>query len=95
MVLIKFVTFLFLSISWLGVAHAGKLEAPYLYVLGVAQDAGYPQAGCYKPHCLPAWNEFALRRGATSLGLVDPQANRKYLFEATPNLPSQLFALEQ
>ena len=25
-------------------------EAPYLYVLGVAQDAGFPQAGCYKSH---------------------------------------------
>ena len=22
---------------------------PYLFVLGVAQDAGYPQAGCYQP----------------------------------------------
>ena len=28
-------------------------EAPYLYVLGVAQDAGFPQAGCYKSHCMP------------------------------------------
>jgi pyrroloquinoline quinone biosynthesis protein B len=36
-----------------------------------------------------------LRRGATSLGLIDPLTNRKYLFEATPDLPSQLFALEQ
>ncbi len=76
-------------------AHAEKTQAPYLYVLGVGQDAGYPQAGCYKPHCLPAWNDASLRRGATSLGLIDPHSKRKYLFEATPNLPSQLFALDQ
>ena len=30
-------------------------EAPYLFILGVAQDAGYPQVGCYQPHCMPGW----------------------------------------
>ena len=28
-------------------------ETPYLFILGVAQDAGYPQVGCYQPHCMP------------------------------------------
>jgi len=69
--------------------------SPYLYVLGVAQDAGYPQTACYQKHCLPGWENPQLRRGATSLGLVDPQANKKYLFEATPNLPEQLYQLEK
>lgn len=68
---------------------------PYLLILGVAQDAGYPQAGCYAPHCLPGWENPALRRGATSMALVDPNAQRNYLFEATPNLPQQLFDLRQ
>jgi pyrroloquinoline quinone biosynthesis protein B len=68
--------------------------APYLYVLGVAQDAGYPQAGCYRPHCLPGWAQSELRRTVVSLGLVDPGAGRKYLFEATPNLPEQLYELQ-
>ncbi|MEQ8955274.1 MAG: pyrroloquinoline quinone biosynthesis protein PqqB, partial [Gammaproteobacteria bacterium] len=45
----------------------GAQEPPYIYVLGVVQDAGYPQAGCYAPHCLPGWQDPALRRGATSL----------------------------
>ena len=35
---------------------------PYILVLGTAQDAGYPQAGCYEPHCLPGWNDPARRR---------------------------------
>jgi pyrroloquinoline quinone biosynthesis protein B len=70
-------------------------DAPFIYVLGVVQDAGYPQAGCYQPHCLPGWTNAELRRGATSLALVDPAANSKYLFEATPHLPEQLYNLER
>jgi pyrroloquinoline quinone biosynthesis protein B len=74
---------------------ANANEAPYLYVLGVAQDAGYPQAGCYAAHCLPGWKDASLRRMPVSLGLVDPSASQKYLFEATPSLPEQLYVLEQ
>ncbi|MEK0337944.1 MAG: hypothetical protein QQN41_10975, partial [Nitrosopumilus sp.] len=67
---------------------------PYLYILGVAQDAGYPQAGCYEAHCMPGWYDVRLRRGTVSLGLIDPETNQKYMFEATPNFPAQLFDLE-
>ncbi|MDB9814832.1 MBL fold metallo-hydrolase [bacterium] len=70
-------------------------DGAYLYVLGVAQDAGYPQAGCYQAHCMPGWEDPSLRRGATSIALIDPAAKKKYLFEATPNLPAQLYALEK
>lgn len=69
-------------------------ENPYLYILGVTQDAGYPQTACYQPHCMPGWEDPALHRSATSLGLIDPQSNKKYLFEATPNFPEQLYRLE-
>jgi pyrroloquinoline quinone biosynthesis protein B len=67
------------------------LADPYLYILGVVQDAGYPQAGCYAQHCLPGWEDAQRRRGATSIALID--AEQAFLFEATPNLPSQLYAL--
>ena len=78
-----------------GAAPESKNPAEaYLYVLGVAQDAGYPQAGCYQPHCMAGWQDPLLRRGATSIALVDPAAKAKYLFEATPNLPAQLYDLE-
>jgi pyrroloquinoline quinone biosynthesis protein B len=68
---------------------------PYLFILGVVQDAGYPQAGCYAPHCLPGWENPALKRGATSVALVDTATQRNYLFEATPDLPQQLFDLRE
>ena len=72
----------------------GQEQAPYLTILGVAQDAGYPQAGCYEPHCLPGWQDKSLKRAATSIAVIDPVAGHKYLFEATPDLPQQLFALD-
>jgi pyrroloquinoline quinone biosynthesis protein B len=74
---------------------AAETEAPYLYVLGVAQDAGYPQAGCYQQHCLPGWADPRLERGATAVALIDPRASKTYLFEATPHMPRQLYQLEQ
>ena len=79
-----------ISLSDLAVAQ----DEPFIYILGVTQDAGYPQAGCFLPHCLPGWKNPELRRSATSLALVDPITETKYLFEATPNLPEQLYKLE-
>lgn len=70
-------------------------QAPYIYVLGVAQDAGLPQAGCYAKHCLAAWNNYQLRRKPTSIAVVDSKHHEKLLFEATPALPQQLYDLEQ
>jgi pyrroloquinoline quinone biosynthesis protein B len=70
-------------------------NVPYLLILGVAQDAGYPQTACYQTHCMPGWENPLLRRGAVSLGLVSPNDKKKYLFEATPNFPEQLYLLEK
>lgn len=81
-------------ISGLG-SILGEEQAPYIYILGVAQDAGFPQAGCYRPHCMPGWNDPERKITATSLGLIDPSSKKKYIFEATPDLPEQLFLLEQ
>lgn len=65
------------------------LETPYLVVLGTAQDAGFPQAGCEKNCCRDAWGDQT-RIPPTCLGLVDPENQQKWLFEASPELPSQL-----
>jgi len=67
---------------------------PYLYILGVAQDAGYPQTGCYEAHCMPGWQNTSLRRSPVSLGLIDPDGHKKYMFDATPGFPAQLYELE-
>jgi pyrroloquinoline quinone biosynthesis protein B len=87
-------TILIFLISGPGAVFAEE-RAPYIYILGVAQDAGFPQAGCYKPHCMPGWNDPERKITATSIGLIDPSSKKKYIFEATPDLPEQLFLLEQ
>ena len=68
--------------------------APYILILGVAQDAGYPQAGCYKPHCMRAWKDPSLSRSATSFALIDPVSKKKWVFEATPDIKKQLYTLQ-
>lgn len=64
--------------------------APYVVVLGVAQDAGHPQAGCTKRCCAAAYGSGGHR--VASLGIVDPEAGR-WLVDATPDLPAQLHDL--
>ena len=64
-----------------------------LLVLGIAQDAGYPQAGCYQPHCQPGWDNPAMVRHAVSLAVIDAGAGEKFLFEATPDIRHQLHRL--
>ena len=76
-------------------AKPSKSKALELIILGVAQDAGYPQINCYAEHCLPAWQKPELRRLATSLAVVDHQHKTKYLFEATPDIKEQLYRLHQ
>lgn len=67
---------------------------PYLIVLGVAQDAGYPQAGCNKDCCRSLWHDKAARKMVTCLGLVDPQSRETWLFEASPDFRDQLQLLQ-
>ena len=61
-----------------------------LHVLGVAQDAGYPQVNCYEPRCLPVWAQPELGSGASMLALVI-DGRRFHLFDAAPTLPRQLY----
>jgi len=67
----------------------------YLQVLGIAQDAGYPQANCYQPHCMRAWENPELRRLTSSIAVVDTGAKNKYLFDATPDIREQLYQLNK
>jgi len=61
-----------------------------LTVLGIAQDAGYPQLGCTADCCKDAPPKAAL---TTCLGLIDFENEASWLFEATPDLPAQISQL--
>jgi len=73
------------------IASAG--DVTYIQILGIAQDAGYPQAGCYQPHCNRAWEDKTLRRSVSSIAVIDQPTKTKYLFDATPDIRDQLYRL--
>lgn len=64
-----------------------------LIVLGNMQDAGAPQMGCTKDCCRELFSNPAKINRVVSLGLVDVQDQKKYLFEATPDITQQAKAL--
>ncbi len=74
-------------------AHAQHSSATELIILGVAQDAGYPQLNCYQPHCQAGWADAKNKKYATSMALIDHQGQQKYLFEATPDIREQMHQL--
>jgi pyrroloquinoline quinone biosynthesis protein B len=76
-------------------AAANSDDAVFIQVLGVAQDAGYPQTSCYQPHCMRAWENPELRRTASSIAVVDQARKTKYLFDATPDMREQLYDLHR
>lgn len=63
-------------------------------VLGSAQDGGLPHVGCHRPLCERARRESAFARLAACLGVVDREAARTFMIDATPNLPAQLDVLD-
>lgn len=87
----RYITLLFLTLPTLTFAEPDV----YIQVLGIAQDAGYPQANCYQAHCMRAWENKELRRLASSIAVVDTASKTKYLFDATPDMPEQLYQLHQ
>ncbi|WP_081817016.1 MBL fold metallo-hydrolase [Polaribacter sp. Hel_I_88] len=67
----------------------------YITILGIAQDGGYPHIGCQKTCCKSIYAGKSKRKSVVSLGLVDTKNQQKWIFEATPDLHTQLAVLEQ
>ena len=89
----KFIFIILLTLSVANQVSAQEINSgndPFIVVLGIAQDAGYPQAGCTKECCTRAWKDPLLKRFVSSLALVDPSAKKWWLFDATPGLKEQL-----
>lgn len=92
--LLSFILLCCFTLSVFG-QNADKTPDQFLVVLGVAQDAGYPQIGCERADCLAAQRDRSRRKMVVSLGLVDQAAKQKFLFEATPDIGEQLFRLNE
>ena len=66
-----------------------------LIVLGNVQDAGSPHIACKKECCNALFVDPDANRKVVSLGLLDAENEKTYLFEATPDISEQLKNLKR
>lgn len=59
-------------------------------VLGTAQDGGLPQIACKQPCCQRVRHNPSAARLVTSLLIVDPLTQERWLLDAGPDLPQQV-----
>ncbi len=64
--------------------------AQQVYVLGIAQDGGFPHLGCAKKCCAVAWEHPEIKRSVVALAVVDTPSRQWWLVEATPDIKEQL-----
>lgn len=65
------------------------MPPPKLRVLGVAQDAGVPQAACMSPACVAAREDPSRRELAASVAIALPDG-AVWMIDATPDIREQL-----
>jgi pyrroloquinoline quinone biosynthesis protein B len=66
----------------------------YITVLGIAQDAGFPQIDCDKNCCTSIYKKTETKKMVSCLGLVDLETKSKWLFDATPDISEQMQVLK-
>ena len=67
----------------------------FIYILGTAQDGGYPHFGCREQCCESAWKDLSKQRFPASLALVDMNEKKYWLFDITPEVKDQIHMLDQ
>ncbi len=77
--------------------HHSESESPdpFVVVLGIVQDGGFPQAGCKKDCCSEAWVDQSKRRHVSCLAIIDPVSSQRWLIDATPDFKDQLRMLDE
>lgn len=72
------------------VTEAGPVARSFVTVVGIAQDAGFPQANCKKSCCAEVWSDPSKRRMVSSIAVVDTPSQKFWLIDATPDFKDQL-----
>ncbi|MGI9551514.1 MAG: MBL fold metallo-hydrolase [Aurantibacter sp.] len=65
-----------------------------LIILGTLQDAGSPHIACRKDCCVNLFKNPDTTRKVVSMGVIDSQNQKTFLFEATPDITEQLKPLK-
>ncbi len=75
--------------------HSGPdISETSLVILGTVQDGGSPHIGCTRECCKDLFERRDENRKVVSIGLVIPDSDQIFLFEATPDMPSQMKMLK-
>ncbi len=85
----KVLILIFIITNFSCVEYKPSFNENHLTVLGTAQDAGYPHIGCNKDCCVKNISDD-MEYFVTSIGLTDINNEKYYLFEATPDISSQI-----
>src|ERR1051326_1128343 len=75
-------------------AQQTGMNDPFVVVLGIAQDGGYPQAGCDKECCKRYYDGKEKKHYVSCIAVVDPVSHERFLFDCTPDFPAQLHLLD-
>lgn len=73
---------------------ATPIETVSLVILGTVQDAGSPHIGCTKKCCKSLFENPDPNRMVVSLGIIDPENKKDFMFEASPDFSRQLKMLK-
>ncbi len=66
-----------------------KSHKPYAVVLGIAQDGGYPHAGCERRCCANLWKNDSLKKMVSCISVIDPKSGLAWMIDATPDFAKQ------
>ena len=66
-----------------------KSHKPYAVVLGIAQDGGYPHAGCERRCCADLWKNDSLKKLVSCISVIDPKSGLAWMIDATPDFAKQ------
>ena len=71
-----------------------RSQDPYVIVLGNVQDGGYPHIACTKECCILYYNGKQHKLFVSSIAVVDPVSEERFIFDCTPDFPAQLHLLD-
>ena len=66
-----------------------KSHKPYAVVLCIAQDGGYPHAGCERRCCADLWKNDSLKKMVSCISIIDPKSGLAWMIDATPDFAKQ------
>ena len=70
-------------------------NGPFIQVLGVVQDAGYPQINCFLACCQRVRSHPEYKQRVVSMAIVDPHEKKFWLLDCGPDFIEQYFLLQE